>query len=805
MNGIDAKVPNLGTPVASRAERLVAASICIGVLLVTIAAFRHAGEPLPPLPGFIASYQTALLLCYALAARIFFGQFRRTGSIPVVSVAAGWLYAAGIVLLQLLSFPGIFAIEPVLGAGPATTIWLWVFWHVGLPLFALTPAWCGADGLTPAVPRSRARRVGKIAAGLTILAVAATGTLVSRHLVALLPNLTEADDYRLLTSTGIGPAIAAFVAAVLVLLCIKSRLRTVFHLWLAVSLALLFLDSIITLGGSARGTVGWLTGRLEALAGSLVILGVYAREVERLLNRIRGMASDAEQRGIELQQARDNLANALQAADMAEWQADLKSGVITRGLQHDRIYGYERLLPEFTRATFLEHVLPEDVPEVERAFARSRLSGLLELRCRIKRATDNAIRWIVLRGRAYPDEDGRVRTMAGVVMDVTDRQEAEERLNQTQKMEAIGQLTGGVAHDFNNLLTAIVGNLDMISRAPANTARVERLARSALQAASRGADLTQKLLAFARKQVVQSETVNPNHLLNDFRDLLQRAVGEAVAIEIHLDPTIDPVRLDPSQFQSAVLNLCVNARDAMSDAGKLKIKTQNLKIVEDTNAYPDAPPGAYVVVSISDTGAGMDESTLGRAFEPFFTTKDIGSGTGLGLSQVYGFCRQAGGFARITSRVGEGTTVAMYLPRSNDKPERNSAGLALPLRRAADGEVILVVEDEPAVLEMAVESLSDLGYHTLDATDANSALAILRSSARIDMLFSDVVMPGGMNGVQLSVEAKRLRPDLKILLSSGYTGAALGGSGLPDDMPILNKPYRREDLATKLRMVLSRG
>ena len=286
--------------------------------------------------------------------------------------------------------------------------------------------------------------------------------------------------------------------------------------------------------------------------------------------------------------------------------------------------------------------------------------------------------------------------------------------------------------------------------------------------------------------------------------MLRRAVGETIELEIELDPTLDPVRLDPAQFQSAVLNLCVNARDAMPDGGKLKISTRNIRIGEESSAYPDARPGAYVVVGISDSGAGMEEGTLARAFEPFFTTKDVGSGTGLGLSQVYGFCRQTGGFARITSAVGQGTNVEMYLPRSTDRPERATGGLTLPLRPAAEGEVILVVEDEPAVLEMAVESLSDLGYQTLTAEDAPSALSILRSNARIDMLFSDVVMPGGMNGVQLSVEAKRLRPDLKVLLSSGYTGAVLGNSGVPEDMPILSKPYRREELATKLRMVLSR-
>jgi signal transduction histidine kinase/CheY-like chemotaxis protein len=797
------EAPNLGTNAASRPQKLIAAAFCFVFGLVALLTLPRAAAALQPMPGFIASHQTALILIYALTARIFFGQFRRTGSIPVLSFAAGAFYSAAIVLAQLLSFPNIFSEDPILGQGTDTTIWLWVFWHIGPPLFALAPAWFAGDGLKPAVKTRDARRIARIAVALTILAVAFITYVLSEH-VALLPKLANGDDYRRLTTTGTGPAIATLIGCVLLLLCIRTQLRTVFQLWLAVSLALLLLDTVITVAGSARGTIGWLTGRLEALAAALVILAVYARELERVLNRVRNMASDAQQRGVELQQARDNLATALQAAEMAEWRMDLRSGAIERSEQHDRIYGYDKLLPEFTRESFFKHVLPADMPQVESALAKARTTGLLELRCRIKRATDKSVRWIVLRGRAYPDEDGRTRKMSGVIMDVTDRHEIEERLNQAQKMEAIGQLTGGVAHDFNNLLTAIVGNLDMISRAPGDASRVERLARTALQAASRGGELTQKLLAFARKEVAQPETVNPNHLLTDFRDLLQRALGETIELETQLDATLDPVRLDPGQFQSAILNLCGNARDAMPEGGKLKISTRNMRIHEESTLYPDARPGAYVVVSIADTGAGMEEGTLARAFEPFFTTKGVGSGTGLGLSQVYGFCRQTGGFARITSNVGRGTTVEMYLPRSHDRPERAASGLILPLRRAAEGEVILVVEDDPAVLEMAVESLTDLGYQTLTAEDAQSALSILRSNARIDILFSDVVMPGGMNGVQLSVEAKRLRAELKVLLSSGYTGAALGSAGLPDDMPILTKPYRREDLAKKLRMVLRR-
>jgi CheY-like chemotaxis protein len=250
----------------------------------------------------------------------------------------------------------------------------------------------------------------------------------------------------------------------------------------------------------------------------------------------------------------------------------------------------------------------------------------------------------------------------------------------------------------------------------------------------------------------------------------------------------------------------VNARDAIPSGGTVTLKTCNAAFTPDDLAeMPELGPGEYILVSVSDTGTGMDAETLARVFEPFFTTKDIGKGTGLGLSQVYGFAKQAGGHVRLTSTPGQGTTVKLYLPRSAERTaEIRSESNGLPLRRALDGEVIVVVEDEPAVLEMAVESLAELGYKTLTATNAATALDRLHGPDRVDILFSDVVMPGGMNGVQLAVEARRLRPDLRVLLTSGYTGADLADKDLPDDVPLLNKPYQREDLANKLRVVLGR-
>ena len=360
-----------------------------------------------------------------------------------------------------------------------------------------------------------------------------------------------------------------------------------------------------------------------------------------------------------------------------------------------------------------------------------------------------------------------------------------------------------MAHDFNNLLTVIVGNLDMIVRKPDDAKRVERFATSAMTAARRGAEVTEKLLSFSRRQVLRPVTVNPNRLLKDFRDLLERAVGETIAVRLVLDASLDPVRLDPGQFESAVLNLAVNARDAMPGGGTLTVRTCNAHLdAGELAERPDLSPGPYVLVAVLDTGHGMDAGTLARAFEPLFTTKEIGRGTGLGLSQIYGFVRQAGGHAQIKSEVGRGTSVELYLPRSDERAlERRPEG-AMPLHRAAAGEVVLVVEDEPAVLEMATESLAELGYRTLTATQATEALERLSGPERIDILFSDVVMPGGMNGVQLSVEARRLRPGLRVLLTSGYTGTALDGQGVPDDLPLLSKPYQRDELADKIRIVL---
>ena len=387
--------------------------------------------------------------------------------------------------------------------------------------------------------------------------------------------------------------------------------------------------------------------------------------------------------------------------------------------------------------------------------------------------------------------------------------QSQEQLRHAQKMEAMGQLTGGVAHDFNNLLTIIVGNLDMIGRHADDPTRVRRLTAAAQRAASRGGKLTHQLLMFARRQLLRPETVNANRLLLDFEGLIRRAVGETVALDLVLHPALDPVRIDPMQFEAAILNLAINARDAMVNGGRITISSGNAALDPiAASAMPDAQPGIYAVIAVQDSGSGIPASLLAKVFDPFFTTKDVGKGSGLGLSQVYGFVKESGGHVRIDSTEGVGTTVELWLPRSAERPAEpvEPVPSTMPLRAATGAEVVLVVEDDHEVGALASESLRELGYQTLVAHDAAEALEILRvADRRIDILFSDVVMPGGMNGAQLAVEARRLRPTLKVLLTSGYTADALSDQhGVLDDLStaLLRKPYRAEDLAAQLRVVL---
>ncbi|GAP64942.1 hypothetical protein MBSD_n0225 [Mizugakiibacter sediminis] len=404
------------------------------------------------------------------------------------------------------------------------------------------------------------------------------------------------------------------------------------------------------------------------------------------------------------------------------------------------------------------------------------------------------------RGYVIRDAEGRATRMVGGMTDVTERRTLEERLLQAQRLEAIGQLTGGVAHDFNNLLTVILGNADMLAEEVGDQ-RWSPLIALIADAAQRGADLTRQLLAYARRQPLDPKSVDVNRLVAEMDALLRRALGEHIEVELVRAAGLWSALVDPAQLESALLNLAINARDAMPNGGRLTIETANVWINDDyAGQHVDVKPGQYVLLAVSDTGVGIAAEHLDRVFEPFFTTKPKGIGTGLGLAMVYGFAKQSGGHVNIYSEPGQGTTVRMYLPRSHAPAEaRRDAAAAV----VGGSETILLVEDDAQVRAYAREQLVSLGYTVLDAADAREALAMAERRADIDLLFTDVVMPGGMSGKQLADAVRALRPRIKVLYTSGYTDNAIVHHGRLDaGVHLLTKPYRRAELARKVRAIL---
>ena len=392
---------------------------------------------------------------------------------------------------------------------------------------------------------------------------------------------------------------------------------------------------------------------------------------------------------------------------------------------------------------------------------------------------------------------------------IAEREKVEDALRQAQKMEAVGQLTGGIAHDFNNLLTVITGNVDMARRAlgSGETSRAGRALDNAQKGAARAAALTQRLLAFSRRQPLAPKFVNMDRLVTGMADLLHRALGEQVQLETVSTPGLWRVEADPNQLESAILNLAVNARDAMPEGGKLTIETANARLDEQYSAaHAEVAPGSYVVVAVTDTGTGMSKETLARVFDPFFTTKGVGKGTGLGLSMVYGFVKQSGGHVKIYSEPNEGTTVKIYLPRVMNAVEADEKDEAADVDRMRRQQRILVVEDDDDVRAYTVEILRELGYRVLEAHDGPSAMRLLdRQEQRVDLLFTDIVMPG-QSGRELADAARRTHPTIKVLFTSGYTpGAILRGGRVEPGVEIIAKPFTYQALAGKIADVLDAG
>ena len=476
-------------------------------------------------------------------------------------------------------------------------------------------------------------------------------------------------------------------------------------------------------------------------------------------------------------------------------------------------------------------VHPDDMESATRLWQESLASGTPYVTEYRIRRHDGMYRWHLTRSIPIRDANGVITRWIGTSADIEDQKSSEQALanlnatleeqvrqrtaelmaaeatlRQSQKMEAVGQLTGGLAHDFNNLLTGIIGSLELLA-VRLDQGRVTdlgRYLRVAQEAAKRAAALTHRLLAFSRRQTLDPKPTDMNQLVHGMDELIRRTVGPGVTIQLTGSSGLWPVLADPNQLENALLNLCINARDAMPDGGRLMIETSNQILEESQAKEMELQAVEYVSLCVSDTGSGMTADVIARAFDPFFTTKPIGEGTGLGLSMVYGFVRQSGGQARIYSQPGQGTKVCLYLPRyaGDDKVFEPSAGTQKAERGA--GETVLVVDDEPSVRLLIAEVLEELGYNVLQAENGASGLQILDSHRRLDLLVTDVGLPGGMNGRQLADAALVTRPELKVLFITGYAeNAVLGEGHLKPGMHILTKPFSLETLGRRIREIVA--
>jgi PAS domain S-box-containing protein len=466
----------------------------------------------------------------------------------------------------------------------------------------------------------------------------------------------------------------------------------------------------------------------------------------------------------------------------------------------ERITGHP--VREALERSYLEFIHPEDLSPTLEMLEKLKIGQSISVVNRFRRA-DGGWCWLSWRAVASPEQ----QLIYSVARDITTEREREEQLRQSQKMEVVGQLTGGVAHDFNNLLTIIMGSLELLQNGLAGAEpRLIRRAEAAMEGARRAAALTHRLLAFSRRQPLEPKLVDVNRLLSGMSDMLHRTLDETIAVKLVCAAGLWSTMADANQLENAILNLAVNARDAMPGGGNLCIETQNTYLDESYATNADIETGQYVMVAVSDTGVGMTPDIRSKVFEPFFTTKPPGQGTGLGLAQVYGFIKQSGGHCSIYSEPGEGTTVKIYLPRlagTPDFPGVPTLSTAAP--QQGQGQTVLVVEDEPGVRSFSTEVLADLGYHVLSAESGHDALRLCEAKPAIHLLFTDVVLGGGLNGRQLAEEIGRVHPGIIVLFTTGYTRNAIVHHGrLDEGVHFIGKPFTAAALAAKVTKLLEK-
>jgi len=772
-------------------------AIIFAYSLLALALLPVAARPGPEIPGMTALFAAVIFVTESSTSFLLFVRFRQAPAWSLLLLGCAYLFAALMVVPHLLTFPGaILTGRALIDASPQSTGWLFVSWVDGYALLTLISVLLEArsDGLPVRTKADRAIAVAVALVAALVLSFALVATLLVDHLPLLVGASSWTPLNRVLILFALlmlGTGIATSVWVI----------RSPLFLWLSLALTAMTFANVLSEIGGARYTIGWSVGRaswvISACILFLYLLDQFARQ--------RCFLRTSEQHFQLLVQA---------VKDYAIYMLDPQGRITSWNSGAQSIKGYrphEIIGQHFSRFYTAED-RQADVPA--RALREAEQTGKYEGEgWRLRK--DGGKFWAGVLIDPIHDQSGKLVGFAKVTRDITVRRQAQEMLEQarsralqSQKMEAVGQLTGGIAHDFNNLLTVILGNLDIAKRDAGKLTggiadQLTRLIRNATAGAERAAVLTKRLLAFSRQQPLSPEPLDVNRFIAGAVDFLQGSLGETIQIEAVGAAGLWQVEADPQQLEVTLFNLALNARDAMPKGGKLTIETSNAFLDQEyCRTDPEIRPGQYVLISVSDTGVGMNQEVAGRVFEPFFTTKAVGQGTGLGLSQVYGFVKQSGGHVRVYSEPGHGTTVKIYLPRlmGEIQPGRteptSTAGKSL-------GETILVVEDDADVRSYIVAVLRDLDYEVLEAHDAATAFKLVeRRGGRIDLLLSDIVLPGA-TGRELVRKLHARWPALKVLYMTGYSRNAIVHQGRLDaDVEVIQKPVVQTELAERIRIVL---
>jgi len=819
--------PDAWPPIKIRSSRdLTYDWIVRGIYLYGITALAilpMAAMAGPELPTILPFFAASVLITELSTSFLLFVWARASRTWSLLILACTYLFGGLMALFYLLTLPsGLIPDQAILGTALQSPGLLLNFWVTGYAILALIAILLEING-----GQIRAARIGRaiqlaiVGALAAVLTAAALATIGRDWFPPIVRDQAWTDFTKIFVATDLMLLIVGIERAI--------RQRNVIFLLQGLVLTAMAFHQILSLAGPALYTLGWYAGRLSWFVSAFILFLFFivqfarqqksltrSREAleERVAERTLELNHSIAQRDLLLRDVRDKTAAIERDAEVFQSiMATMAEALLLIDAQGAIIYensaatamlgqplGAARSVTTDFEAFQLDGVTP--IAREERPSMRCLRGEIInEFEALIRPPGSSSLKHLLGSARPIRDASGQQTGAVMVFRDVTLAKEIEHQLHQSQKLDAIGQLTGGVAHDFNNILTVITGTAEILIDGVHDRPDLQAIARMIDQAADRGAALTRHLLAFARKQPLQPRSVDVNSLVLETARLLRPTLGEQIDIETLLEDDVEHAHADPSQLSTALLNMAVNARDAMPNGGRLTLETSNV-VLDSSYAQgnPDVVAGHYVMITVSDSGVGIPANLLDKVFEPFFTTKAVGKGTGLGLSMVYGFSKQSNGHIRISSEQGRGTTIKLFLPCST---ERETQPARDPLPSLEGARTILVVEDDELLRNFVVGQLASLGYRTETAVDGNAALGLIEAGTEFDLLFTDVILPGGINGRRLAEEVACRRPWVKILFTSGYTDNVLVHHGVLDqDILLLAKPYRKSDLARMVQLAL---